>query len=140
METNAATNLLFNLIKNKMEPHIVAQLDYLLEQVKVLKNQVKHLKLTDLERSRLAELGKKLKDCNQELFEQTTKIVKPKTVLEWHRKHVARKFNHSTFERRTAALKRLRRSKTSSSKSPKKPMKASPRFMEGLKHLISRSP
>ena len=29
--------IFFNLIKNKMEPHIVAQLDYLMEQVKVLK-------------------------------------------------------------------------------------------------------
>ncbi len=48
--------------------------------------------LTDAERLTLAEIGKKL---SKQALEEVTSIVKPDTILAWHRKLVAQKFDGS---------------------------------------------
>ncbi len=95
MNINPAQNLVAYFMKQHFDPQIIAQNDYLMKQVQILKAQVKRLELSDRERSQLADLGKKLKDLNKDLFESSTQIVRPKTVLEWHRKFIAKKFDTS---------------------------------------------
>jgi putative transposase len=48
--------------------------------------------LTDVERKTLAEIGKKL---GKQALEAVATIVKPDTILAWHRKLVAQKFDGS---------------------------------------------
>jgi transposase InsO family protein len=66
---------------------------YLVTENRLLRSQIHGcIRLTDAERKTLAEIGKKL--SKQALAEVAT-IVKPETILAWHRKLVARKFDGS---------------------------------------------
>src|SRR5205085_6616371 len=51
------------------------------------------VQLTDGERTMLAELGQKL---GKQALKEVAQIVKPDTILGWHRKLVAQKFDSST--------------------------------------------
>lgn len=62
MIPNLAQNLVAYFMKQQFELHIVAQNDFLLKQIEILKKQVKKMVLSNCERVQLAELGKKLKD------------------------------------------------------------------------------
>ena len=67
--------------------------EYLVTENRMLRNQIKgRIRLSDGERKTLAELGQKL--GKQALAEVAT-IVKPATILAWHRKLVAQKFDGS---------------------------------------------
>ena len=60
---------------------------------RILKNQIKgRLRLTDPERISLAETGQRL---GRKALEEVAQIVRPETILGWHRKLIAMKFDGS---------------------------------------------
>ena len=60
---------------------------------RILKNQLKgRLRLTDPERISLAEIVKRL---GRNALKEVAQIVRPETILAWHRKLVAKKFDGS---------------------------------------------
>ena len=68
--------------------------EYLVAENRILRHQLKgRLQLTDAERATLAEIGKKL---SKQALEEIATIVKPETILGWHRKLAAAKFDGST--------------------------------------------
>src|ERR1043166_4979628 len=67
--------------------------EYLVTENRMLRNQITgRVRLTDGERKTLAEIGKKL---GKQALEEVASIVKPGTILAWHRKLVAQKFDGS---------------------------------------------
>jgi transposase InsO family protein len=67
--------------------------EYLVTENGILRHQIKgRVRLSDGERETLAEIGQKL--GKQALAEVAT-IVKPDTILAWHRRRIAQKFNGS---------------------------------------------
>jgi transposase InsO family protein len=84
-------------ITGSVNEDLLCRIEYLLEENRVLRNQLqKRILLTDHERRTLAEraiaLGKLMAD--------TVTIVKPETILKWHRRLVAQKFDGSRFRKR----------------------------------------
>jgi len=79
-------------ISGSVNEELLRRIEYLLEENRVLRNQIeKRIRLSDPERRSLAEkavaLGKLMAD--------TVTIVKPETILKWHRRLVAQKFDAS---------------------------------------------
>ena len=69
-------------------------IDYLQEENRVLREQVgnKRLRLNDDQRRRLAVRAKKLGRC---VLRELATLVTPETLLAWHRKLIARKYDGS---------------------------------------------
>ena len=60
--------------------------EYLVTENRLLRAQIKgRIRLSDGERKTLAEIGKKL---GRQTLEEVASIVKPDTILAWHRKLV----------------------------------------------------
>ena len=82
----------------QIEPELLKKLEYALEENRVyravLERQEGRLKLTNAERIALAEKGKPL---GEQLGKVIT-IVKPDTLLKWHRQLVARKWDYSSHK------------------------------------------
>ena len=71
--------------------------EYLVTENRILRHQLtSRVQLTDAERKRLAELGQQL---GQQALKEVAHIVKPDTILGWHRILVAQKFDGSTQRR-----------------------------------------
>jgi len=67
--------------------------EYLVTENRMLRNQIKgRVRLSDGERKALAEIGHKL---SKQALQEVAKIVKPDTILAWHRKLVAHKCDGS---------------------------------------------
>jgi putative transposase len=67
--------------------------EYLVTENRILRNQIQgRLRLSDSERKALADMGQKL---GKQALKEVAKIVKPDTILGWHRKLVAQKFDGS---------------------------------------------
>jgi hypothetical protein len=65
-----------------------------LTENRILRNQVTgRMRLTDGERKALADIGQKL---GKQALKEVATIVKPDTILAWHRKLVAQKFDGSS--------------------------------------------
>jgi putative transposase len=80
-------------ITGSVDQQLLLRNEYLVTENRILRQQITgRLQLTDGERKTLAELGKKL--GRQALAEVAT-IVKPETILAWHRTLVAQKFDGS---------------------------------------------
>jgi hypothetical protein len=88
---------------------------YLATENRILRNQLTgRVRLSDGERKALAEIGHRLgKPALQD-------IVKPETILGWHRKFVAHKFDGSQHRKRQGVRRSTRSSKPSSSVWPRK--------------------
>ena len=73
---------------NRHQQHVI---EYLIEENRVLKDQVKgrRLRLTDDQRRRLGATGRRL---GRRLLRQVATIVTPDTILRWHRQLIARKW------------------------------------------------
>ncbi len=81
-------------ITGSVEEHILLRNEYLAAENTIFRNKIKgRLHLSDAERHTLAEIGKKL---GKQALEEVAKAAKPDTILGWHRKLVAQKFDGST--------------------------------------------
>jgi putative transposase len=80
-------------ITGSVEEQLLLRNEYVVEENRILRNQIEgRVQLTDAERQTLAEIGKKL---GKQALEEVSTIVKPDTILAWHRKLVAQKFDGS---------------------------------------------
>src|ERR1051325_9987113 len=67
--------------------------EYLVAENRILRSHLpKRLRLSDEERSTLAEIGKRL---GRKLLDQIALVAKPDTILAWYRRLVAKKFDAS---------------------------------------------
>src|SRR3989449_3269366 len=76
---------------NQHQQHVV---EYLTEENRVLREQIgnRRMRFTDNQRCRLAARAKKL---SRKILEQVATIVTPTTLLAWHRKLIAKKYDGS---------------------------------------------
>ena len=80
-------------VTGSVDEELLLRNEYLAAENRILRSQVKcRLRLTDPERKSLAEIGKKL---GKKALEEIASIVKPDTILSWHRRLIARKFDGS---------------------------------------------
>jgi len=80
-------------ITGSVDQELLLRNEYLVTENRLLRQQIQgRIRLSDAERKTLAEIGKKL--GKQALAEIAT-MVKPDTILAWHRKLVAQKFDGS---------------------------------------------
>ena len=80
-------------ISGSVDEELLLRNEYLVAENRILRNQIKgRLRLTDGERRTLAEIGKRL---GKRALEAVANIVKPETILGWHRRLVAKKFDGS---------------------------------------------
>jgi transposase InsO family protein len=80
---------------NQHQQHVI---EYLMEENRVLREQMgsRRLRFSDNQRCRLAAKAKKL---GRKLLAQVATIVTPETLLAWHRKLIAQKYDGSSFRR-----------------------------------------
>src|SRR5713101_7357264 len=75
------------------DDELLVRNEYLVAENRILRNQIQgRVRLSDGERKTLAEIGEKL---GKKALEEVANIVKPDTILSWHRKLVAQKFDGS---------------------------------------------
>jgi putative transposase len=80
-------------ITGTVDQELLLRNEYLVTENRILRNQIQgRLRLSTGERKALAEIGQKL---GKQALEQVATIVKPETILGWHRKLVAQKFDGS---------------------------------------------
>ena len=81
-------------ISGSVDEELLLRNEYLAAENRLLREQIKgRVHLTAAERQTLAEIGKKL---GKKALEAVAQIVKPDTILAWHRKLAADKFDGST--------------------------------------------
>ena len=80
-------------ISGSVDEELLLRNEYLVVENRILRNQIKgRLRLNDGERRTLAEIGNRL---GKRALEAVANIVKPETLLGWHRRLVAKKFDGS---------------------------------------------
>src|SRR5712691_2465514 len=80
-------------ITGTVDQELLLRNEYLVTENRILRNQLKgRLRLSDGERTALAEIGQKL---GKKALEAVANIVKPDTILAWHRQLVAQKCDGS---------------------------------------------
>src|ERR1700720_1441061 len=80
-------------ITGSVDQELVLRNEYLVTENRVLRDQIQgRLRLTNAQRMSLAEVGKRL---GRKALEEVAQIVRPETILEWHRKLIAHKFDGS---------------------------------------------
>jgi transposase InsO family protein len=90
--------MLLACITGSVEEELLLRNEYLVTENRIWRNQFEgHVQLTDAERQTLAEIGKKL---GKQALEEIATIVKPDTILAWHGKLVAQKFDGSEQRKR----------------------------------------
>src|SRR5215813_3758343 len=81
-------------ITGTVDQELLLRNEYLVTENRMLRNQITgRVRLTDVERKTLAEIGQKL---GKQALEDVATIVKPDTILAWHRRLVAQKCDGST--------------------------------------------
>lgn len=84
---------LLAFITGSVDEQLILQNEYLVTENRILRRQLTtRLKLTDCERISLAEIGKRL---GRKALQEVAQIVRPETILAWHRQLVAKKFDGS---------------------------------------------
>jgi hypothetical protein len=80
-------------ITGAVDEELLLRNEYLVTENRILRNQIQgRLRLSDGERRSLAEIGKRL---GKQAPDEIASIVKPDTILGWHRRLVAKKFDGS---------------------------------------------
>src|SRR5215467_2394551 len=80
-------------ITGSVDQELLLRNEYLVTENRILRNQITgRVRLTDGERKTIAEIGRKL---GKQALQEVATIVKPDTILGWHRKLVAQKFDGS---------------------------------------------
>jgi hypothetical protein len=84
-------------ITGTVDQELLVRNEYLVTENRILRHQIKgRVRLSDGERKTLAEIGYKL---GKQALEDVATIVKPDTLLGWHRKLVAQKFDGSAHRK-----------------------------------------
>jgi putative transposase len=84
-------------ITGSVDDELLRRNEYLVAENRILRHQIKgRVRLSDGERQTLAELGKRL---GKKALAEVATIVKPDTILAWHRKLIAKKFDSSQHRR-----------------------------------------
>ena len=90
-------NTLLAYITGTVDQELLLRNEYLVAENRILRKQITgRVRLTDGERTTLAELGKRL---GKKALAEVGSVVKPETLLAWHRKLIARKFDGSMYRR-----------------------------------------
>jgi hypothetical protein len=85
--------LVLAYVSGLVNQELLLQVEYLAAENRILKAQLPdRLRLTNSERSTLAEIGKRL---GRKGLEKVATIARPETILVWFRKRVAQKFDGS---------------------------------------------
>src|SRR5437867_12324108 len=80
-------------ITGTVDQELLVRNEYLVTENRMLRNQIKgRVRLSDGERTTLAAMGQKL---GKQALAEVANIVKPDTILAWHRTLVAQKFDGS---------------------------------------------
>ena len=80
-----------------VDQELLARNEYLAAENRILKAKLQgRLKLTDAERGRLGEIGRRL---GRRVLAKVANVARPDTILAWYRKLVARKFDGSKARR-----------------------------------------
>jgi putative transposase len=80
-------------VTGSVDEELLARNEYLVTENRILRGQIKgRIRLTDPERISLASAAKQL--CRKAL-EEVAQIVRPETILAWHRRLIAKKFDGS---------------------------------------------
>src|SRR5262247_1528626 len=80
-------------ITGTVDQELLLRNEYLVTENRILRDQIKgRVRLSDGERKTLAEIGQKL---GKKALEEVATIVKPETILAWHRRLVAQKCDGS---------------------------------------------
>src|SRR5512135_2847217 len=78
-------------ITGSVDQELLLRNEYLVTENRLLRNQIKgRILLTDAERISLAQIAKQL---SRKALEEVAQIVRPETILGWHRKLIAKKFD-----------------------------------------------
>jgi transposase InsO family protein len=81
-------------ITGSVDQELLRRNEYLVTENRILRTKITgRVRLSDGERKALAEIGQKL---GKKALEEVANIVKPDTILAWHRTLVAQKFDGST--------------------------------------------
>ena len=84
-------------ITGTVDQELLLRNEYLVTENRILRSQIKgRLRLSDGERKALAEIGQKL---GKQALKEVATIVKPDTILGWHRKLVAQKCDGSAHRK-----------------------------------------
>src|SRR4029453_8270814 len=83
-------------ISGWINQHQQQLIEYLVEENRVLREQIGNwrMRFTDEQRRRLAARAKKL---GRKVLSQVATIVTPETLLAWHRKLIAKKYDGSAY-------------------------------------------
>ena len=80
-------------VTGSVDGELLARNEYLVTENRILRNQFKgRIRLTDPERISLAEAAKRL---GRKALAEVAQIVRPETILAWHRRLIAQKFDGS---------------------------------------------
>ena len=80
-------------VTGSVDEELLLRNEYLVAENRILRAQIpRRVKLTDGERRTLAQIGKQL---GRKALAEVANIVRPDTILAWHRRLVARKFDGS---------------------------------------------
>lgn len=80
-------------ITGSVDQELLLRNEYLVTENRILRHQITgHVQLTDGDRKTLAAIGHKL---GKQALQEVATIVKPDTILAWHRKLMAQKFDGS---------------------------------------------
>src|SRR5215510_1357726 len=93
MEREMGSKKLLAYITGSVAQELLLRNTYLVTENRILRKQIQgHVRLSDAERKTLAAIGKQL---GKQALMEVASIVKPDTILAWHRKLVAHKFDGS---------------------------------------------
>ena len=88
---------LLTYVTGLVNQELLLQNEYLAAENRILLTHLPtRLRLSDPERSTLAEIGKRL---GRKALAQVTCVAKPDTILAWYRRLIARKFEGSKYRR-----------------------------------------
>jgi putative transposase len=94
-KTQVARLLAF--VTGMVNQQILLQNEYLVAENRILRAHLPtRLRLTDRQRSTLAEIGKRL---GRKALQQVAGVARPDTILAWYRKLIAQKFDGSKYRR-----------------------------------------
>jgi hypothetical protein len=80
-------------ITGSVDQELLLRNEYLVTENRILRKQIKgRILLADPERISVAEIAKRL---GRKALEEVAQIVRPETILGWHRRLIAKKFDGS---------------------------------------------